>query len=159
MTLYSDIDQIRAATSARHTSVGDWTQTRQLAALEFEDEQRKHRAKLEAEREAKVEQMSCAAYRALSARLHANAALPSDLTEITQAAWSPEHGQRMADALRRGLRSVAFVQFRIGLRRIRDDLYDKADDIVPDVTYQPRRVLLGDEIREAHRTFRITGGL
>jgi hypothetical protein len=158
MTLYSDIDQIRTATSARHTSVGDWTQTRQLAALEFEDEQRKHRAKLEAERAVRVEQLQAQLFRSHLSRLHAGCTDEGDVLGMTHLPFSPAHEARISAALRRGFRSFAFVQLRIALRMLRDDYHDIADSQTSEVAYQPRNVRLGDE-KPAHRTYRITGGL
>jgi hypothetical protein len=157
MTLYTDIDALRGAAVAQPNPAGAWTASRQLAAIDFEDSQRQHRAKLEAERDAKVARLQAQLFRSHLSRLHAGCPDEGDVLGMTHLPFSAEHEARIAAALRRGFRSFAFAQLRIALRMLRDDYRDQADSQTPEVTYEPRRVRLGDEIREAHRTFRITG--
>jgi hypothetical protein len=163
MTFYTDFDQLRDTiaerTTQRVTSIGAWTAERQLAALDFEDSQRAYRKQLDAAREERVSQLGAQLFREHLARIRAGDDSADDALRLCHAPFSGEHEKRIADALRRGLRSFAFVQLRIALRMLRDDYRDEADSQTPEVTFEPRHVRLGDEKRKEHRTFRITGGL
>jgi len=155
MTFYTDIDVLRAIPDAQIARHGAWTQTRQLAALDFEDRDRQYRKELDAARTARVEQLQRQLFRSHLSRLHAGCIDEGDVLGMTHLPFSAEHEARIAAALRRGFRSFAFVQLRIALRMLRDDYHDQADSQTPEVTFKPRHVRLGDE--KTHRTFRIVG--
>ena len=163
MTFYSDIDSLRDTiaerTTQRVTSIGAWTAERQLAAIEFEDQQREYRKQLDAARAERVSSLEDQMFRDHLMRIRSGIASKDDTLRLCQAPFSPEHEKRIAAALRRGFRSFAFVQLRIALRMLRDDYHDEADAKTPEVTFEPRHVRLGDEKPSGHRTFRITGGL